>query len=58
MKVYICGSGGGMSTQTSLPALRSASANARLHPSVSPSASLWPKIRISWLASISSLISS
>jgi len=25
---------------------------------VSPSASLWPKIRISWFASISSLISS
>src|SRR5258708_11869529 len=55
---YICGRGGGMRTQASLPAVRRASANARLHPRVSPSASLWPKIRISWLASISSLISS
>ena len=38
--MYICGSGGGMSTHTSFPAARSASAKARLQPRVSPSASL------------------
>jgi hypothetical protein len=38
--VYMSGSGGGMSTHTCLPAERNASANARLQPRVSPSASL------------------
>ena len=56
--VYMSGSGGGMSTQTCLPAERNASAKARLQPRVSPSASLCPKIRISWLPSMRSLISS
>src|SRR5215472_14514039 len=45
---YFCGRGCGITTDTRLPRSRSASANARLQPRVSPSASLWPRI-MTWL---------
>src|SRR5215467_4692701 len=51
---YFCESGWGMTTETSRPRARRASPNARLQPSVSPSASLWPRTMICWCWSHSS----
>jgi hypothetical protein len=44
---YFWGRGGGITTVTWCPRALRASAKARLQPRVSPSASLWPKMRIS-----------